>query len=295
MNVLILGGSTYDHIVHLPALPKPISHTIHQAPFHEAVGSTGVGKALPLHKLCINVHLYTAYGNDIYGNEIEMFLYKNGIPNTAIIDEKGTERHINIMDEAGNRISMFITQSSTTINHSINKLRELLSWCDVVVLNIIPYCLEIIPLLKEYNKPVWTDLHDYNDNNPYHQPFIDAAQYIHLSSDNLINYRATMQQLIQNKELVICTHGKQGASILLSNGEFYEHPALPNIKIVDTNGAGDSFFAGFLYGFINQKDTTTCMQYGNICGAYAITDLQLCYSNLSVDFLQESIINFFGI
>lgn len=293
MNILILGGSTFDHIVHLPKLPQPKSQTIHFAPFHEACGSTGVGKALPLQKLGLKVHLYTAYGNDMYGNKIETFLQQNNIPTTAIIDDKGTQRHINIMDDEGNRISMFVTQSSTTINHDTNKLHELLQWSDVVVLNIIPYCVDIIPLLKEYNKPVWTDLHDYNDDNPYHQPFINASQYIHLSSDNLLNYKATMQQLIKGKELVICTHAKQGASVLLANGQYYEAAALPNINIVDTNGAGDSFFAGFLYGYLQQKSITTCMQYGNICGAFAITDMQLCYSKLTVNFLEEMKLKYF--
>jgi aryl-phospho-beta-D-glucosidase BglC (GH1 family) len=72
-------------------------------------------------------------------------------------------------------------------------------------------------LLKKYNKEVWTDLHDYNEGNPYHKDFIDAADYVFLSSDNLSDYKSTMQDIMsRNKKLVVCTHGKKGASALTS-------------------------------------------------------------------------------
>jgi sugar/nucleoside kinase (ribokinase family) len=40
---------------------------------------------------------------------------------------------------------------------------------------------------------------------------------------------------------------------------------------VDTTGAGDSFNAGFIYGFLNGFDVEKCMSYGNACGAICVT------------------------
>jgi len=37
-------------------------------------------------------------------------------------------------------------------------------------------------------------------------------------------------------------------------------------------GAGDSFDAGFLHQFLLGADVTTCLAYGNLCGAFSTTD-----------------------
>ena len=281
-KILILGGSSFDHIVYLNEFPQPIPQTIHKAPFREACGSTGTGKALALTRLDVPNVLYTAYGNDYYGEKIETFLYENEIKSLVVKDDAGTQRHINIMDAQGQRISMFITQSSATLHHDETKVAQLIHECDIIVLNIIPYCLQLLSLIKASGKEVWTDLHDYNGFNPYHQPFIEASQYIHLSSDLLPNYKEVMQQFIRDgKELAICTHGKAGSSLLLKTGEWIEQPAISNIQIVDSNGAGDSFFCGFLYGWLTKQSPARCMQYGAMCGALAVMDENLVYSTLS--------------
>ena len=103
---------------------------------------------------------------------------------------------------------------------------------------------------------------------------------------NLADYRATMQALIaRGKELVICTHGKAGATLLTRKGEWFDQPALEGLVIEDSNGAGDSFFSGFLYGYLKGKSHQECLRYGAICGGYAVTSPSLVYEGLSPDFL----------
>jgi acarbose 7IV-phosphotransferase len=295
-KILILGGSSFDHIVYLKEFPQPLPQTIHKAPFREACGSTGTGKALALTKLDVPNVLYTAYGNDYYGEKVERFLYNNEVKSVVVKDHAGTQRHFNIMDAQGQRISMFITQSSETLSHDYDKVAQLIDECDIIVLNIIPYCLQLLSLIKTSGKPVWTDLHDYDGSNSYHQPFIEASQYIHLSADLLPNYKDVMQQFIKDgKELVVCTHGKAGASLLLKTGEWIEQPAAKNMQIVDSNGAGDSFFCGFLYGWLTKQPPLRSMQYGAVCGALAVTEENLVYSKLSVALIQNKLDEYFSI
>lgn len=40
-----------------------------------------------------------------------------------------------------------------------------------------------------------------------------------------------------------------------------------SLAAVDTTGAGDSFAAGFLHGFLDNRDLQTCLMFGNACGA----------------------------
>lgn len=294
-RIFIIGGTTYDHIVSLPDFPEPIPQTIHQAPFHEATGSTGSGKALCLTKLGVPNTLYSVLGNDFYGQQIIEHLKKEKVDFIYDFDPKGTERHFNFMDAQGSRISVFITQSSEFPDIDLRMIEEVIRESDVIVLNIISYCKQFIPILTQYNKPIWTDLHDYDEGNAYHQPFIDAADYIFLSSDNLTDYKQVMHDFIfRGKELVVCTHGKRGATALTKQGKWIEEPALSGFAITDTNGAGDNFFAGFLYAYLKNEPVEICMKYGALCGAYCITSNQLVHEQLSASFLEQEFINFYS-
>ncbi len=42
-------------------------------------------------------------------------------------------------------------------------------------------------------------------------------------------------------------------------------------KVVDTTGAGDSFNAGFIYGFVNGLGLERAAKYGNACGSVSVT------------------------
>ncbi len=287
-KIFIIGGTTYDHIITLDEFPQPVPQTIHKAPFNETTGSTGSGKALCMQKLNIPNTLYSIVGNDIYGKRIIEHLSNEKVNFIYDFDPKGTERHINIMDNNGGRISMFVTQSSEHPQMSIDVIKQEIDAADIIVLNIISYCKEIIPLVKEANKPVWTDLHDYTDDNPYHESFIETAQYILLSSDNLDDYKKVMKKLIaRGKELVVCTHGKDGATALDKEGNWFEQNALTDIKVVDSNGAGDNFFSGYLYAHLQGKTIQECLQFGTICGALCVKSKQLVHEQLSPAFVND--------
>lgn len=287
-EVFVIGGTTFDHIISLPEFPEPLPQTIHQALFNETTGSTGAGKALALTKLKMPNTLYSVLGDDAYGRHIIQHLEKEAVRFIYDWDPKGTERHVNLMDKQGRRISIFVTQSSEHPALNLQRVAEQLKKSAVVVLNIISYCKNLIPLLANCTLPIWTDLHDYTDNNPYHEPFIDASDVIFLSSDNLPDYKQTMKDLMaRGKELVVCTQGAEGSSALNRQGEWFYEPALNGFPLVDANGAGDNYFAGFLFAFLKGYALERCMKYGSLCGAWCITSKQLVYEELSEEFLEK--------
>lgn len=68
--------------------------------------------------------------------------------------------------------------------------------------------------------------------------------------------------------LTVVKLGDRG-SIAYSGGKLYK--AAPfKVEAVDTTGAGDSFNAGFIYGFLKGKTTEECLKYGNACGALSV-------------------------
>lgn len=294
-KVLVIGGTTFDSIIHLDELPKPEPQTIFYSLFNETIGSTGAGKAINLAKLNVNSYLHSIIGDDIYGQKIASGLQKNGVNFIYDIDEKGTERHVNIMDKKGNRISIFVTQSSGDLPIDIIKIEELIKECDIIVINIIGYTKQLIPLIKKYNKQIWTDLHDYNVGNPYHEDYIELADYIFVSSDNMKDYRTTMEKWIERgKELVVCTHGKDGSTALTKDGKWIENKIIDDYKFKDANGAGDSFFSGFLYGFIKEKSIEECLKLATICAGLCITSNELACEELSEELINNEYLKYYG-
>lgn len=59
--------------------------------------------------------------------------------------------------------------------------------------------------------------------------------------------------------------GADGA-LGISNGEKATAPSIP-VNVIDTVGAGDSFDAGFLYGYLHQWSLEKSLRLGCICGA----------------------------
>jgi sugar/nucleoside kinase (ribokinase family) len=293
-KVLILSGGSFDSIVYLDSFPDPVPQTIHQSVFNETPGSTGVGKASNLGYLDFDTHLQILIGNDPFGDRIKQFLAKKPVNTLFDLDPAGTERHVNIMNQKGQRISIFVNSSSPNPAIDYSKYESLIKEADIVILNIIDYARNFIPLLKKYNKEVWTDLHDYNDDNPYHEDFIEASDYIFLSSDNLPDYKTTMQKLMtRGKKLTVCTHGKLGASLLNNAGEWYHSPCIADYDVIDTNGAGDAFFSGYLYAHCKGLEEKECLKYGHILGGMCVNSSDIAATGLSVKIVEEQYMKHF--
>jgi len=76
--------------------------------------------------------------------------------------------------------------------------------------------------------------------------------------------------LAQKVETVVVKMGASGA-VAIRDGHRFSAPAVP-VTVIDPIGAGDSFDAGFLHQFLRGADLTTCLAYGNLCGAFSTTD-----------------------
>jgi sugar/nucleoside kinase (ribokinase family) len=77
-------------------------------------------------------------------------------------------------------------------------------------------------------------------------------------------------RLAQKVKTVVVKTGVRGA-VAIRDGQRFNAPGVP-VTVIDPVGAGDSFDAGFLHQFLRGADLTTCLGYGNLCGAFSTTD-----------------------
>jgi sugar/nucleoside kinase (ribokinase family) len=80
---------------------------------------------------------------------------------------------------------------------------------------------------------------------------------------------SALSRLAQKVETVVMKLGAKGA-VAIRDGHRFSSPAVP-VTVTDPVGAGDSFDAGFLHQFLRGADLTTCLAYGNLCGAFSTT------------------------
>ncbi len=79
------------------------------------------------------------------------------------------------------------------------------------------------------------------------------------------------RRLAEKAGMAVIKMGKTGA-MAIRNGEKFFAPAY-TVKAVDTTGAGDSFNAGFIYGFLRGLPMEECLKCGNGCGSLSVTKL----------------------
>lgn len=285
-KVLIIGGTSFDSMIYLKELPTNQAQTIFtNAPLHETIGSTGARKALNLIKLGVDTTLHSVIGEDDYGNKITTLLKQAKVPFVYDIDPLGTKRYVNLIDEAGQQISIFAVPGSEQPVLDFVRLEQLISKCDLVVLNIISYTKQLIHLIQKYNKPIWLDLKDYKINDPYYDVYIQAADVIFCSSTHLPKYKQMMRKWMkQGKELIVCTHGKDKVTLLTKEDKWSQISIVDNYPYKSINEVGDSFFSGFLYAYLNNKSYDECLSYGMIVTRFCMNEEELVQESVEIEY-----------
>ncbi len=88
-----------------------------------------------------------------------------------------------------------------------------------------------------------------------------------------ISHQDTLEQaldiLAHHCPMTVIKRGSRGA--VCRRGSETVSARVFRVEPIDTTGAGDSFNAGFLSGWLEGLDLETCMIYGSACGAIATT------------------------
>jgi len=109
-------------------------------------------------------------------------------------------------------------------------------------------------------------------------PIEDALRYVDILMPNeheacslakTADVESAVRKLAELVPLLVVKRGSRGA--LVQRGT--ERLSVPAVTVgfVDAVGAGDSFNAGFLHGYVNGKSLTHCLHLGNLAGALSTT------------------------
>jgi sugar/nucleoside kinase (ribokinase family) len=79
--------------------------------------------------------------------------------------------------------------------------------------------------------------------------------------------------IVKGQCAISATTLSERGSIIINSGSRTDVPAEPNIKVMDSTGAGDAYAAGFLYGFTENMSMAECGRLGSIAAAEVIKQM----------------------
>jgi sugar/nucleoside kinase (ribokinase family) len=155
-----------------------------------------------------------------------------------------------------------------------------------LVLDLSERSRTLIPTARAADRPIWTDIHDYDGTAEFHRPFIEAADWIFMNADRIGRDPIPfMEECVRDgASVVVCTLGAQGAVAVDADLRRHEVAAVP-VEVVDTNGAGDAFMSGVLDAHLAGLDLDAALAAG---AAHAATVLSTRHLHPSLDALFAS-------
>ena len=129
---------------------------------------------------------------------------------------------------------------------------ELLDGADIVAACNINFNRPLLALAKAAGKKIATDVHVLSDlHDGYNRDFLEAADILFLSDEGLgEDWQGFLWALAHtySPEVIVLGRGSKGAGLYLrSENRIFTVPAVRVGEVVNTVGAGDALFSGFLH------------------------------------------------
>ncbi|BDV31807.1 carbohydrate kinase family protein [Microbacterium terricola] len=272
-SVVVCGPAAWNHLIQLDRLPEPVPHMQFAERSVRTVGGTSAGKAVHLSALGVDTELHALLGEDDEGARVAQALAAAGVRLRQHPSVR-TEQHVNLMTAHGERVSLYVATPSTPADETIALVESALASAGIAVVDLS----ELGALLlarRSWSAPAWIDLHDYDGSSAFHEPFVAAADVVFMNDDAVDDPWMLMARCLERgPRLAVCTLGARGAIALRADGRRAEVPAVP-AEVVDTNGAGDAFMAGFLAASLRGADLDACLEAGAAQAVVALSSAHL--------------------
>jgi sugar/nucleoside kinase (ribokinase family) len=253
-------------------VPLADSHVV--PPIQTVVGHTGTGVALGCHHLGLVTHFVDVIGDDVEGRMVRDRLASEGVRFDHVVHPSGTRRAVNLVDPQGRRMSLYDPR------HPYDLVPDAVLWRDAVAASrhvhasIMPWTVAALEEATQRGLTTSTDLHDWDGSNPHHQPFARAADLVFVSGSRLEGIEDGVVADVLDRgraRVVIVMDGARGSRVTVREGGSFAVPAVevPGRSVVDSNGAGDAYVAGFLSAWLAGRGARSAALSGAVAGAWA--------------------------
>ena len=245
-----------------------------------AVFTLGIGK------LGLKPVFQGTIGDDCYGKFIRDEFKSRNVDDTLLATSKENKTGISI-SFTNEKDRSFLTYRGTNDEIDLSKI-QLDKVKEASHIHLTGYAgsknhnqyLELVKKVKDMKEVTISFDVGWDDAGEWYEGIYDLFTYIDIlfmNETEAIHYsrkedaKEAVLDFSKTCSLVVAKLGKKG-SMAVKDGVIYESKAY-TVQAVDTTGAGDSFNAGFVYGFLKGKTIEECLKCGNGCGALSVTQL----------------------
>lgn len=280
IDILIPGEINPDLILNDPNLePRFGQQEVLVQDFEITIGSSSAIFACGAARLGLKTTLIGVVGDDPLGRFMQDALRQRGVDISPILISAQQKTGVSvILSRGADRAILTFLGCIDTLeahqipNHLLAQARHL-HVCSVFLQSRLrPSLPSLFRLARSSGTTVsldtnwdptgkWEDILDLIAHVDVFLPNEREALAITASSD----LAKALDVLAQRCPLVVVKCGEKGA-VARRNSETITAQALP-VQVVDTVGAGDSFNAGFLYGYLAGFSLTKSLELGVVCGS----------------------------
>ena len=284
-DVIVIGELNIDLILSDIAKFPEIGKEVLANEMKQTLGSSSAIFANNLSILGTRVSYLGKVGNDGYADQIFSVLQQAGVDVSNILRSQKLYTGITVALNFGNNRAM-VTYPGAMCDLTINDISDdaLRSSSHMhlssvfLQTGVIPDIVALFKKAKSFGlttslDPQWDPEEKWNLNLKELLPFVDVFLPNETELKNLSGSEFIMDGINVIKpfsNVIVVKNGTEGA-IMWDGKKVVNHPACLNENVVDAIGAGDSFDAGFINGFINHKSLEECLELGIMMGAVNTT------------------------
>lgn len=285
-KIIVVGSLNMDLVISAPYIPKK-GETLIGSDFITSPGGKGANQAVAAARLNGDVYMIGCVGNDIFGNDLLNNLVSNkvNIDNVKILDDitKSTGIAVILLVDGDNRIILDSGANFEITAEQVTKAIDNIA-CegDVLLVQLeIPISCVKAALIKGRKTGMKTVL------NPAPAPSLKLSDDIYRLVDIIIPNESECEQLTGFKPIdeesvdkavtffrekgikeVIITLGKDG--VAYTDGNLIKRMNVPNVRVVDTTAAGDSFTGALAVCMSNQMSIDETVEFCNYAGTLTV-------------------------
>lgn len=269
-----------------------------------SMGGVSRNIAENLRRLDVNVELLTIFADDVYGELLKKNCLDLGIKigNSVSIPNATTATYVYIADsDKDMKLAISDMEIYKNITPSLLESRkETLGQSKAIVIDT---CLELETieyLLSNFEVPIFVDLVSISRG----MKIRDIIGKFHTIKPN--RYEAEMlsgKKINDEKDLMTASNYfiekgvKQVFISLGADGVFYNNGVKSGLmapyesEVINTTGAGDSFMAGIVYGFLNNYDIVESAKIASAAASICVSSIETISKTMSLEKIEKIINN----
>lgn len=280
-DVLTVGDLCVDFIIKGPDVKPEFGQKekLFDEYWLEMGGSCSIF-ASQIGKLGLEAAIVGKVGNDMFGDLIYRTLEHSGVNINYIKKEPNLRTGISLaLVNANDRAILTNIASIDTVSIEdipddlLSMAKHLHIGSYFLLKKMQPYYRDIINEMKKHGTTVSLDT-NWDPDEKWDSGIWDIMPYVDIFLPNEIEAMSitktgtvekAIEQLMNYVKIIAVKKGKNGATIY-SKSMILDIPAI-EIRSADAIGAGDSFDAGFIFGFLSGRNLEECGRMGCICGS----------------------------